>query len=454
MQDAVIIGAGQAGPFLAARLAGAGQKVTLVDKRALGGTCVNDGCTPTKTLVASARIAYTAREAARWGVVVGDVRVDMKAVRARKDTVVAASRDGLDAWLGSMPGLTLVRDAARFVSPNAVEAGGRRIEGKRFFINTGAHPVVPAAPGLEEVCLTNEDVMDLDEAPEHLVVVGSSFVALEFAQIYRRFGSRVTVLARSGRVLTHEDEAVADVVTEVFVREGIEVRTGATVARAEKTAAGVRVHVARGGVIEPLDASHVLVAAGRAPNTAGLGLEAAGVTVDAAGYIPVNDVLQTNVEHIWALGDVNRRGAFTHTSYNDYEVAAANLLDGAHRSVASRIPVSCMFVDPPLGRVGMSEREARASGKKILKGLRPMTRVSRASERGETDGFLQILVDAETSKIVGATLLGVEADEAVHVIAAFMATGAPYTVLQQTVLSHPTVSELIPTVLGELEPLA
>lgn len=454
MQDAVIIGAGQAGPPLAARLAAAGQLVTLIEKRRLGGTCVNDGCIPTKTLVASARAAWVARSAAEWGVVVdGDVRIDMTRVKARKDAVVQSSLDGLDRWLGAMPGLTLRTGQARFVGRDAVEVDGERIAARRFFINTGARSIIPDVPGLREVALTHVEMMDIDVLPEHLVVIGSSFIALEFAQMYRRFGSRVTLIARGDRILSREDEDVAREIAKVLAGEGVDIRARTRLVRAERRGTGIRLHLERDGIPETLDASSVLVATGRVPNSDELGLERCGVSVDDHGYIVVDDRLQTSVAGIWALGDVNGRGAFTHTSYNDFEVVAANLLDNAERSIADRPFIAGLYVDPPLGRVGWSEREARASGRPILKGMRMMTRVGRARERGETAGFIKILVDAETQRIVGASILGIEADEAIHAIAATMSAQAPYSRLRDAVFAHPTVSELIPTVLGELQPL-
>ena len=450
--DDVVIGAGQAGPFLAARLAGAGRRVALVEKRRLGGTCVNDGCIPTKTLVASARAAWVVRNAARWGVVTsGDVRVDLAKVKARKDAVVQESRDSLQSWLGALENLTLIDGHARFVSPTEIIVAERKLTAKRFFINTGARAIVPPIPGLRELALTNTEMMELSALPEHLIIVGGSVVGLEFAQMYRRFGSRVTVLERARRLLPREDADVADVISTVLRREGVEIHFGVELVSATKTAGGARVELGAGASIV---GSHVLVAVGRAPNSDDLGLSAANVTVDAKGYVTVDDELRTNVPHIYALGDVNGRGAFTHTSYNDFEIVAANLLDGASRSIRERIFIACTYVDPPLGRVGMSEAEARASGRRVLKGTRSMTRVGRAHERGETDGFMKILVDADSKQILGAAILGIEGDEAIHAIAAMMTARAPYTVLQQAVFAHPTVSELIPTVLGGLEPLA
>jgi pyruvate/2-oxoglutarate dehydrogenase complex dihydrolipoamide dehydrogenase (E3) component len=450
--DDVVIGAGQSGPFLAARLAATGRKVALVERRRLGGTCVNDGCIPTKTLVASARAAYVAREAARWGVAIGGgVSVELARVKARKDAVVQQSRDGLQAWLGSTPNLTLLAGHARFATPTELEVTGHgRVAAERFFLNVGARAIVPPIPGLAGVALTNSGMMELDVLPGHLAIVGGSFVALEFAQMYRRFGSQVTVLERGPRLLPREDADAAEVVARVFAREGIAVRTGVEVSAVSRQPGGPRLALSTGEVLE---ATHLLVAVGRQPNTGDLGLEAAGVATDGRGYVTVDGGLRTSAPHIYALGDANGRGAFTHTSYNDFEVLAANLLDGASRSIDGRLFIANVYVDPPLGRVGMSEREARASGRRVLKGFRPMTQVGRARERGETEGFIKVLVDADTRQLLGATIVGVEGDEAIHALAAAMTAGASSTVLEHAVFAHPTVSELIPTVLGSLLPL-
>ena len=457
--DAVVIGAGQSGPFLAAKLAASGLRTALVEKRRLGGTCVNDGCIPTKALVASARAAWVVQNAARWGVhVEGAVRVDMKEVKARKDQVVQASRDSLASWLGNLERLTLVDGHARFVDPHTVVVSGgasagpeRRLSATRFFLNTGARAVRPDLPGIGDVpLLTNTEMMDLDAAPEHLIILGGSYIGLEFGQMYRRFGSRVTILERGPQIIPRDDEDVAAVVAEVLRGEGIDLRVGGAVERVEAGPGGsVRVHV--GGQV--VEGTHLLSAVGRRPNSDDLGLDAAAVTRDRRGYIEVDDELRTSQPHIFALGDVNGRGAFTHTSYNDYEIALANLLHGGHRKVSDRIPIYGLYVDPPLGRVGLSAREARQSGKRVLVGTRPMTKVGRAFERGETFGFIKILVDADSEQILGAAILGVEGDEAVHTIADVMYARAPYTVLRDAVHAHPTVSELIPTVLGDLRPL-
>jgi pyruvate/2-oxoglutarate dehydrogenase complex dihydrolipoamide dehydrogenase (E3) component len=449
--DAIVIGAGQSGPFLAAKLAGAGRKVALIERRRLGGTCVNDGCIPTKALIASARAAWVARSAARWGVrVAGDVTVDMQAVKARKDGIVQESRTSLQSWLGNLPGLTLIDGHARFVSPHRVDVGGRTLEGRELFLNTGARATMPLIEGIADIQpWTNTDMMAVDTLPPHLLVLGGSYVGLEFAQMYRRFGSRVTVLQRGPRIVPREDPDVSDAMSAALRDEGVEILTDVDVRAFARAGAGVRVSFGD----RSIDGSHLLVAVGRTPNSDDLGLDLAAVKKDPRGYIEVDDRLRTSQPHIYALGDVNGRGAFTHTSYNDFEIVEANLLRGGDRKVSDRIPIYALYVDPPLGRVGMNEAQARATGRRVLRGLRPMTRVGRAFERSETVGFLKILVDADTQAILGATLLGIEADEVIHSIADVMYAKAPYTVIRDAVHAHPTVSELIPTVLESLSPL-
>jgi pyruvate/2-oxoglutarate dehydrogenase complex dihydrolipoamide dehydrogenase (E3) component len=453
--DAVFVGAGQSGPFLAARLAERGQRVALIEKRALGGTCVNDGCIPTKTLVASARAAWVARNAARWGVTIGGpVTVDMAAVKARKDHIVAESRQSLSTWLGGLPTLELIEGKARFVDAHTLQVGDRQITGAKIFLNTGARPVIPRIPGLADVpLLTSESIMDVDHLPAHLIVLGGSYIGLEFAQMYRRFGSAVTVIERADRLITREDPYVSTDLAAILTGEGIEVVCGAEATAVSGGAGDLRVEITAGGAKRTIAGSHLLVAIGRAPSTAELGLDAAGVTVDPRGYITTDDKLVTSVPHIYALGDVNGRGGFTHTSYDDFQVVAANLLDGANRRVSERIPIYGLYTDPPLGRCGMTATEARASGRRVLIGTRPMTRVGRARERDEMAGSIQILVDADSRMILGATILGIEGDEAIHSIVDIMYADVPYTVLERAVHAHPTVSELLPTVLGSLKPL-
>ena len=454
--DAIVIGSGQAGPFLAARLAGAGQKTVLIEREHLGGTCVNDGCIPTKTLVASARAAHVSRHAADWGVNAGPVSVDMKAVKARKDKVVAQSVDGLTQWLGGMANLTLVRSHARFVGAHEVEADGQVFSAPRIFINVGGRAALPDWPGIESVpVLTNTSMMALDTLPEHLIVAGGSYIGLEFAQMYRRFGSKVTVLEYADRLIAREDPEVSREVQAILEREGIAFHLGVRNARVSGTQDGqqIRIALAAGGMERDIEGSHLLAAVGRKPNTEDLGLERAGIATDARGFIPVDDELRTKVPGVWALGDVNARGAFTHTSYNDHEIVAANLLDGGTRRVSERIPAYALFTDPPLARIGITETEARASGRATLVGVLPMTRVGRARERGETQGFMKVLVDSQTERLVGAALLCIEGDEVVHAMLDAMYAGVSYQVIRHAVHIHPTVSELIPTLLGLIKPL-
>ena len=453
--DAIFIGAGQSGPFLAARLAQAGRTVALIEREHLGGTCVNDGCIPTKTLVASARAAHVVRHAAAFGVLHdGGVRVDMKAVKARKDVVVNQSVAGLTSWLGGLANLTLIRGEARFTGPGRVVVGADEFDAAQIFINVGGRATVPDWPGVHDVpYLTNTSMMDVEVVPAHLAIVGGSYIGLEFAQMYRRFGSEVTVIEAAPRLIAREDAEVSAGVQAMLEGEGIAVHVGAKDLAMARDGAGVRIGFTLDGSPRSVTSSHVLLAVGRRPNTENLGLAAAGVNVDARGFIVVDDELRTSAPGVWALGDVNGRGAFTHTSYNDFEIVAANLLDGGQRRVSDRITTYGLFTDPPLGRVGMSEAEVRASGKPALVATLPMARIGRARERGETTGFIQVLVDANTQRILGATLLGIEADEVVQLLLLAMAADLPYTRIQQTMWIHPTVTELLPTLFDGLKPL-
>ena len=455
--DAIVIGCGQAGPFLAFRIAESGMKTVLIEREHLGGTCVNDGCIPTKTLIASARAAHVARRAGDWGVRIGGpVEVDMKAVKARKDGVVAQSVAGLAKRIAATPNLTLVWGHARFTGPHAVEVGGQAFEAPRIFINVGGRAILPAWAGIAEVpVLTNTSMMAIDALPEHLIIAGGSYIGLEFAQMYRRFGARVTVVEVADRLIAREDREVSAEVQAILAREGIDFHFSvatATVGPGDG-GRGVRVVFDAGGRQQALHGSHLLAAVGRRPNTDDLGLDRAGIASDARGFITVDAQLRSNVDGVWALGDANGRGAFTHTSFHDQQVVAANLLDGADRRVDERITAYALFIDPPLGRVGLSEAEVRARGRPALVGVLPMSRVGRARERGETQGFMKVLVDAGSERILGASLLGIECDEVVHLLLDVMAADASYQVVARAVHIHPTVSELIPTLLGELRPL-
>jgi pyruvate/2-oxoglutarate dehydrogenase complex dihydrolipoamide dehydrogenase (E3) component len=453
--DGIIIGTGQAGPSLAGRLAGAGMKVAVIERKLFGGTCVNTGCIPTKTMVASAYAAHLARRAAEFGVNTGgNVSVDMKRVKARKDEISGKSRTGVEIWLKEMKNCTVYEGHARFESAREVRVGEDRLTADKIFINVGGRARVPELPGLDQVeYLTNSSMMAVDFLPRRLIVVGGSYVGLEFGQMFRRFGSEVTILEMGPRLVPREDEDVSAAIQEILEGEGITVRVNskciALSKRGEETIARAE---CKEGAPE-VSGSHVLLAVGRRPNTEDLGLEKAGVAVDPHGYIVVDDQLRTSVPGIWALGDCNGKGAFTHTSYNDGEIASANLLDNDPRRVSDRITAYGLYIDPPLGRAGQTEAEVRRTGQKALVGKRPMTKVGRAVEKGESQGFMKVIVDADTKRILGAAILGVGGDEVIHSILDVMYAKAPYTVIQRAVHIHPTVSELVPTMLGELKPL-
>ncbi|BBX52624.1 FAD-containing oxidoreductase [Mycolicibacterium poriferae] len=450
--DAIIVGAGQAGPPLAGRLTAAGQTVAVIERKLVGGTCVNYGCIPTKTLVASAHAAHLARRGAEFGVGTGEVAVDIAAVKARKDRISGGDREGVESWLEGMKGCTLIRGHARFEDPHTMRVGEHLLTADRFFLNVGGRAVAPDMPGLADVdYLTNVGILDLDMVPDHLVVIGGSYIALEFAQMFRRFGAKVTVIEKGPRLTSREDEDVSAAIKDILEAEGIDVVVDADSIRFAKQDSGFTVTPSEGA--EPIAGSHLLMAVGRQPNTDDLGLDAAGVDTDRRGYIVVDDQLRTTVDHIWAMGDCNGRGAFTHTSYNDFEIVAANLLDDDPRRVSDRITTYALYIDPPLGRAGMTVDEVRRSGRKALVGKRPMTRVGRAVEKGETQGFMKVVVDAETEEILGAAILGVGGDEVVHSILDVMTAKLPYTAISRTMHIHPTVSELVPTMLQDLEPL-
>ena len=453
--DAIIVGAGQAGPPLAGRLTAAGMTVALVERKLVGGTCVNTGCMPTKTLVASAYAAHLARRAGEFGVRTGEVAIDMQAVAARARKVVMDARTGNETWLEGMAGLTLLRGHARFTGPGTIAVDGEELTAPRIFLNVGGRASVPDMPGVGDVPhLDNTDMVALDTVPEHLVVVGGSYIGLEFAQMYRRFGAAVTVVERSERLIAHEDADVSDAVRGVLEDEGVTVRTGANCIAFAAHDAGVAVSVDCSAGEPVVVGSHVLLAVGRRPNTDDLGLDLAGIETDAKGHVIVDDFLQTNVPGIWALGDCNGRGAFTHTAYNDFEIVAANLLDGDDRTLSQRLVGYALYIDPPLGRVGMTQAQAEKSGRPILVSKRPMTRVGRAIEKGETKGFMKIVADAETQRILGAAILGTGGDEAIHGILDMMNADQPVSALRWAVPIHPTVSELIPTLLVGLEPVS
>ena len=452
--DAVIIGTGQAGPSLAARFSAAGKTVAIIERHKFGGTCVNTGCIPTKTMVASAYAAHVARRGVEYGFSVrGDVHVDMKRVKARKDAVSARSNKGVEEWLRGLENCTVIQGHARFQSPRSVVVNEDVLEADKIYINVGGRAAVPEMPGIHEIpFLTNSSMMEVDFLPEHLIIVGGSYVGLEFAQMYRRFGSQVTVVEMGPRLIGREDEDVSQAVREIMEAEGIQIRLNAKCISLAKGAGGIAVQVTCERGSPEVVGSHILLAVGRIPNTDDLDLDKAGIATDNRGYIRVDDQLQTNVTGIWALGDCNGRGAFTHTSYNDYEIVADNLFNGDHRRVSDRIQAYALYIDPPLGRCGMTETEIRKSGRRALIARYPMSRVSRAYEKGETQGFMKICVDAETKQIIAAAILGTSGDEVIHVLLDIMYAKAPYTVIQRAMHIHPTIAEYLPTALGTLKP--
>ncbi len=448
--DAIVIGTGQAGPSLAVKLAAAGKKTAIIERKLFGGTCVNVGCVPSKTLIASARAAHMARRAADFGVIVsGPVEVDMRQVKARKDAVVQQSNHGVTKWLKSTANLTVIEGHARFIGSKKISVNDRELEAEQIFINVGGRALIPKIPGLENVSyLTNSSMMEIDFLPKHLIIIGGSYIGLEFAQMYRRFGSQVTVIEMGSRIIAREDEAISQAVQNCLESEGVQFKLGAQNLKITPESNQIAVSFDRS---TPVIGTHILLAVGRIPNTDDLGLEKAGIETDERGYIKVDDELRTNISGIWALGDVNGKGAFTHTAYNDYEIVASNLFEKDHRKVSDRILAYALYTDPPLARIGMNEAEARKSGRKILTAKMQMSRVGRARERSETTGFMSVLADAESQQILGASFFGIEADESIHCLLDLMYAKKPYTIISRAVHIHPTVSELIPTLLQSLK---
>ena len=453
--DAIVIGAGQAGPALAARCSKEGLRTAIIERGHFGGTCVNVGCVPTKTLVASARAVHLARRGAEFGFTAGDIRVEMARVKARKDAVVQHSRDGLAKWLHGLAHTEVIVGEARFVAPRTVQVGERRLAATRVFLNLGGRAQRPDLKGIDDVpTLDNVSIMELDTVPEHLVIVGGSYIGLEFAQMMRRFGAEVTVVERSPHLVPREDDDVADGIRAILEAEGVRIQLGAECLSLSRQGERIAVGALCAADAPAIVGSHVLLAAGRRPNTDGLGLEHAGIETDARGYIVVDDQCRSSAEGVWAVGDCNGRGAFTHTSWNDHEIVVANLFDADPRRISDRIPCYALFIDPALGRVGMTEREVRASGRPALRAKMPMQRVGRAREAGETQGFMKVLVDAQTQRLLGAAILGMNGDEVVHSLLDVMAADQPYTVISRAVHIHPTVTELVPTLLQQLQPLS
>jgi pyruvate/2-oxoglutarate dehydrogenase complex dihydrolipoamide dehydrogenase (E3) component len=452
--DSIIIGAGQAGPSLAKSLCQKGYKVAIIEQAHFGGTCVNTGCTPTKTLVANAKIIQSVRNGKAFGVNIDHFQIDYKTIKARKDAIVKAGTEGVKNSLQSTEGCTVLEGHASFESPNQIKVGNYLIEGDKIFINVGSRSHIPKIEGLEKIpYLTNSSLLDIESIPSHLLILGGGYIGLEFAQIYRRFGSQVTVIQRNPVIMPKEDQDVSEALQKILEKEGIEFYTNALNFEVLPDSQKGHIHaqIEQNGKKQDISGTHLLIATGRIPNTADLGLDKAGVKVDKRGYITVDDQLRTSQPHIWALGDCNGKGAFTHTSYNDYEIVRDNILENGTRKVTDRIPIYGLFTDPPLGRVGLTEQEAQQQHKDVLVAKLPMTAVARAREKGETEGFLKIVVEGKTKQILGASFLGTTCDEVVQLIAAIMSAKAPYSVIEQTVFIHPTVSELIPTLLSKLE---
>ena len=451
--DAIVIGTGQAGPSLARRLSAANMSVAVIERHLFGGTCVNTGCTPTKAMVASAYAAHIARRAHEYGVQIdGGVRVDLPRVQARKKAIAERSRVGLEKMLRGLPRCDVHTGHARFRTAHDVEVGNDVLTADRVFINVGGRASIPPMPGIDGVpFLTNSSMMELETVPPHLLIVGGSYVGLEFGQMFRRFGSQVTIIEMAPRLIQREDDEVSGSIQDVLIAEGISLRLNARCIQLSGRAGAVTAHVDCADGSPSVDGTHLLLAVGRRPNTDDLGLDAAGIAHDERGFITVNERLETNVEGVWALGDCNGKGAFTHTSYNDFEIVAGNLLDGDNRKVSDRLPAYALYIDPPLGRVGMTEAEARRDGRAVKVAAFPMTRVARALEKGETNGLMKIVVDARSNEILGAAIFGTGGDEAIHCVLDTMYAKAPYSLLQRAVHIHPTVSELIPTLLGDLK---
>ncbi len=453
--DAIVVGAGQAGPALAARCSREGLRTAIIERGPFGGTCVNVGCIPTKTLVASARAMHLARRGAEFGFSAGEIRADMARIKARKDGIVKSSREGVEGWMRGLANTEVIVGQAHFTAPRTLRVGARELSAPRIFLNVGGRALVPDLPGVGEVTtLDNRTVMELTELPEHLVIVGGSYIGLEFAHLMRRFGSQVTVVERSPRLLPREDEDVADGVRAILEAEGIRIDTGAECLSLTRQGSRVAIGAECAKDMPPVAGTHVLLAVGRVPNTDGIGLDAAGIDTDARGYIVVDDQCRSvSAEGVWAVGDCNGRGAFTHTAWNDHEIVVANLFDNDARRIGERIGCYALFIDPPLARIGASEAEVRASGKTALRAKMPMQRVGRARESGETQGFMKVVVDAQTRRLLGAAILGHNGDEVIHSLLDMMAAGQTVDAIARTMHIHPTVSELVPTLLQQLKPM-
>jgi pyruvate/2-oxoglutarate dehydrogenase complex dihydrolipoamide dehydrogenase (E3) component len=452
--DAIVIGAGQGGWPLALRFVDLGWQVALVEKEHLGGTCINTGCTPTKTMVHRAQVAYYARNAARWGVRAENVAADLPAIVAQKNKVVAWFRGNQERKVQSTPNLHLLAGFAQFTGPHSIRVGDTQLESEKIFINTGGHPNIPPIPGLDPAAiLSNENIMDLTEIPEHLVILGGGYEGLEFGQMFRRFGSRVTIIHNQAQIVPREDPEIAAELQKILAGEGITFQLKANTTRVEQKGGSVKVSLSSPSGPVEVSGTHLFCAVGRGPNTENLGLEKAGVETDKRGFIRVNDRLETNVPGIWVIGDVKGGPAFTHISYNDFQIIDANLTQGKNLSIANRLVPYCVFTDPQLGCVGMTEKEARAKGHKLKIGTIPMSSVARAIERDETAGLMKVIVDAANDRILGAAILAIEGGELIHVLYTLMMGDLPYTVLKGAVFIHPTLAEGFFALLNSVKPV-
>jgi pyruvate/2-oxoglutarate dehydrogenase complex dihydrolipoamide dehydrogenase (E3) component len=451
--DGIVIGSGQAGNPLSYRLADVGWQVALIEMGNVGGTCINTGCTPTKTMVHRAQIAHYARNAARWGVHAENVTVDLPTIVTQKNSVVASFRRGVQKKIGLHPNIRLYQGQARFTNAGQIQVGETILESDNIFINTGGRPIIPDIPGIDPASvLTNESMMDLKELPEHLIVLGGGYIGLEFGQMFRRFGSRVTILHNQPQIIPREDPEIAAELQKILEGEGIEFQLNVDVNRVEHKGVSVEVSLATPRGPSTISGSHLLAAVGRGPNTDDLGLDKAGVEIDKSGFIRVNSRLETNVPGVWALGDVKGGPAFTHISYNDFQIIDANLTQGKNLTIENRIVPYCVFTDPQLGGVGMTEKEARAAGHKLKIGMIPMSHVARAIERDETAGLMKVIVDAANDRILGAAILGCEGGELVHVLYTLMLGNLPYTFLKGAIFIHPTLTEGFFTLLDNVKP--
>jgi len=450
--DAIIIGAGQAGGPLSTALARGGKRTALIEREHVGGACINAGCTPTKTMVASARVAYLARRASDYGVGTGPVSVDLARVRERKRAIVQSFRSGSQRRIEKTPGVDLIFGDATFTGPRQIAVGDRELRADWVFINTGGRPSAPGIEGLDRVpTLDSTSIMELERVPGHLVVLGGGYIGLEFAQMFRRFGSRVTLVEREPQLLPQEDEDIADAVATILREDGIDLLLQAQVRRARATAAGVRFEVDAPGGEHRVEGSHVLVAAGRVPNTDRLNLAAAGVETDGRGFVRVNERLETGVPGVYALGDVKGGPAFTHISYDDYRIIRTNLLQGGHAGTTDRLVPYTVYIDPQLGRIGLTEKEARQRGIDYRVAQMPMTSVARALETDESRGVMKVLVAPDTGRILGAAVLGIEGGELMSVLQLAMMGNVSYRTIRDAIFAHPTLAESLNNLFMKLE---